>query len=119
VGTLENKFSFVHVDDVAEGCIAAMRSGKLGERYLLTGDNASFIELLALVDAIRGRTSYNFQVPIWALELVGWVSVLWAKLTGYTPIISSPVCIRPLRNALFCLQISFLSFAVDIPCTAN
>ena len=92
IGTLENKFSFVHVDDVAEGCVAAIKNGKQGERYLLTGDDVSFIELFALVDSRRGRKPLNFQVPTWSLKLVGWISVSWARLTGYTPIISYAVC---------------------------
>eukprot|EP00250_Pteridium_aquilinum_P033169 c5273_g1_i1 orf=237-1271(-) len=91
LGAGHDRFSFCHVDDVAQGCISAMEKGRIGERYLLTGENASFNELFSHVDRLRGRNSYQFQIPLWSLEMVGWVSVFWAKLTGHTPMISYPM----------------------------
>ncbi len=41
--------SVVHVDDVAQGIAAALRSGRSGERYILGGDNLSVVELARLV----------------------------------------------------------------------
>lgn len=91
LGTGKDQFSFCHVDDVAQGCIAAMEKGRQGERYLLTGQNASFNEIFGLVDSLRGQKPSQFQIPIWSLQMAGWISVFWAKLTGYSPIISYPM----------------------------
>lgn len=91
LGAGQDRFSFCHVDDVAKGCIAAMTKGRIGERYLLTGENASFNEVFSLVDNMRGRKSAQFQIPLWSLEMVGWISVFWAKLTGQQPKISYPM----------------------------
>lgn len=91
LGTGKDKFSFCHVDDVALGCIAAMEKGKRGERYLLTGENASFDDVLDIIDGLRGRTPSQLRIPLWMLDLVGWTSVSWAKLTGQSPLISYPM----------------------------
>src|SRR6202000_2973113 len=38
-GFLDTGLNLVHVDDVAEGHIAALRHGRIGERYILGGEN--------------------------------------------------------------------------------
>ncbi|KAH7297400.1 hypothetical protein KP509_26G068000 [Ceratopteris richardii] len=91
IGRGQDRFSFCHVDDVATGCVAAMTRGQVGERYILAGENASFNELLSLVDSLRGRKSLQLQIPLWLLTIVGWLQVFWARLTGCTPRISYPM----------------------------
>lgn len=91
IGRGQDRFSFCHVDDVAQGCVAAMSKGRTGERYLLTGENTSFNEVFSLVDNLRGRNSFQFQIPMWSLEMAGWLSVFWARVSGATPIISYPM----------------------------
>ena len=38
-GFVDTGLNFVHVDDVATGHLAALRKGKIGERYILGGEN--------------------------------------------------------------------------------
>nr|DAD22324.1 TPA_asm: hypothetical protein HUJ06_023787 [Nelumbo nucifera] len=45
IGSGQDKFSFSHVEDVIDGHIAALKKGRPGERYLLTGENASFVHV--------------------------------------------------------------------------
>ena len=47
-------FNFVHVMDVVEGHLAAMRSGRCGERYILGGENLSYIAFARKVGEIAG-----------------------------------------------------------------
>ncbi|CAA0816870.1 NAD(P)-binding Rossmann-fold superfamily protein [Striga hermonthica] len=54
----ENGFSFCHVDDVVQGHLAAMNKGRPGERYLLTGENASFKDT---VDVLRHQWAYSCE----------------------------------------------------------
>jgi len=42
---LAGGMNFVHVMDVVEGHLAAMRSGRSGERYILGGENLSYVAL--------------------------------------------------------------------------
>ena len=44
---VDTGLNLVHVDDVASGHLAALRQGKIGERYILGGQDALFSEILA------------------------------------------------------------------------
>jgi len=47
--------NYVLVDDLVEGHILAMEKGRIGERYILGGENASLKGLFTLVDEITGK----------------------------------------------------------------
>ncbi len=52
---LDTGLNVVHVDDVAEGHLLALERGRVGERYILGGENLALRELLALVAGVAGR----------------------------------------------------------------
>lgn len=56
--------SFVDARDAAAGLIAAMRSGRAGERYLLGGPNWTFAHLIDAVAKIAGRTPPRLRLPL-------------------------------------------------------
>ncbi|XP_060173425.1 uncharacterized protein LOC132604102 isoform X2 [Lycium barbarum] len=91
IGQANDRFSFSHVDDVVDGHIAAMNKGKPGERYLLTGENASFKEVFDVAAIITHTKRPSFGIPLLMIEAYGWLSVLFSKLTGKLPLISPPV----------------------------
>jgi farnesol dehydrogenase len=101
IGNENNKISisFCHVDDVAEGHIAAMIKGQIGERYLLTGENVSFNQIFDMVAVITNTRKPMFTIPLWVLQVYGWVSVFFSPITGKLPFISPPVS--------FCIQFVF------------
>ncbi|KAF9602761.1 hypothetical protein IFM89_030917 [Coptis chinensis] len=90
VGYGSDKFSFSHVEDVVDGHIAAMNKGRVGERYLLTGENASFNHVFDAASIITGTRKPFFHIPLRVVEAIGWVAVLFARLTGTLPTISPP-----------------------------
>jgi dihydroflavonol-4-reductase len=55
--------SIVHVDDVAAGIIAALERGRVGERYILGGENLSVRQLAELVLELSGRRTAIVTVP--------------------------------------------------------
>lgn len=57
-----NVGNWVLVDDVVQGHLLAMDKGRIGERYLLGGENASLARLFQLVDEISGKR--HWKVPI-------------------------------------------------------
>ncbi|KAJ1687244.1 hypothetical protein LUZ63_018634 [Rhynchospora breviuscula] len=89
--------SFVHVDDVANGHIAALRKGKLGERYLLTGENASFGQILDMAATITKTSKPYCHTPLWLVEIYGWISVFFSWISGTLPLVSYPA-VRALRH---------------------
>ncbi|GMY28631.1 putative dihydroflavonol 4-reductase [Fagus crenata] len=90
VGTGNDKFSFSHVDDVVKGHIAAMNKGQPGERYLLTGENASFRHVFDIAAIITETKKPMFHIPFWTIEAYGWVSVMFSRITGKLPLMSPP-----------------------------
>ncbi|KAK9136025.1 hypothetical protein Syun_015355 [Stephania yunnanensis] len=90
IGNGDDRYSFSYVDDVVEGHIAAMHKGRNGERYLLTGENASFKHVFDVAAILTGTSRPWFHIPLWVLEAYGWISVFFARITGKLPLISPP-----------------------------
>ncbi|KAL5777823.1 hypothetical protein ACOSP7_010749 [Xanthoceras sorbifolium] len=90
IGYGNDRFSFSHVDDVVEGHIAAMDRGRLGERYLLTGENASLALIFDMAAVITETKRPRFCIPLWVVEAYGWISVFFSRITGKLPLISYP-----------------------------
>jgi farnesol dehydrogenase len=59
----EDVGNYAFVDDVVEGHILAMEKGRVGERYILGGENASLKRLLSLVDEVTGRSHLKINLP--------------------------------------------------------
>ncbi|MDA0713324.1 MAG: NAD-dependent epimerase/dehydratase family protein [bacterium] len=55
--------SIVHVDDVADGIIAALHKGQSGERYILGGENLTVKELALHTLNILGLSKKILQIP--------------------------------------------------------
>lgn len=91
IGYGSDKYSFSHVDDVVVGHIAAMNKGRLGERYLLTGENASFKHVFDIAAILTDTRRPWFNIPLLVIEAYGWASVLFSRITGNLPLISPPV----------------------------
>ncbi len=53
----------VHVDDVIEGCLAALERGRCGERYLLAGQNLPIVDILAQAAQAAGRQPPRLILP--------------------------------------------------------
>ncbi|KAK9109168.1 hypothetical protein Sjap_017228 [Stephania japonica] len=97
IGNGDDRFSFCCVDDVVEGHIAAMHKGRVGERYLLTGENASFKHVFDVAAILTGTSRPWFHIPLWVLEAYGWISLFFARITGKLPLISPPA-VKVLRH---------------------
>ena len=54
--------NFVHVDDVAEGHFLALEKGKIGEKYILGGENLNFKDFLDMVSEIGNVPKVNIQI---------------------------------------------------------
>jgi dihydroflavonol-4-reductase len=84
-GFVDTGLNLVHVDDVAAGHLAALRRGRIGERYILGGENVLLGTMLADIAAIVGRRPPKLRFPIAALYPVALGAEAWARLTGKEP----------------------------------
>lgn len=60
---LRGGMNVVHIDDVVSGHIAAMESGKAGERYILGGENASLRNLQEMIARLLGQNPPKYPLP--------------------------------------------------------
>ena len=55
--------NYVLVDDLVRGHILAMEKGRIGERYILGGENVSLKGLFTIVDELTGKRHRQFSLP--------------------------------------------------------
>ena len=85
---IDTGLNLVHVDDVAAGHLAAMARGKIGERYVLGGQDASLREFLAAIAKQCGRKSPTLALPRLPLYPLAYVTEGIAQLTGKEPMLT-------------------------------
>lgn len=80
--------SYVYVDDVVNGHILAMEKGRPGERYILGGTNASYLEFFDMLADVSGIQKKLIKVPVPAMTAFAGFQVLRTKVTGKAPLIT-------------------------------
>ena len=88
-GFVDTGLNIVHVDDVAAGHLAAAEIGRVGERYILGGENMPLAEILAEVARRTGRRPPRLKVPYSVAFPVAVAAELMARVTGHEPFITS------------------------------
>jgi dihydroflavonol-4-reductase len=86
---VDTGLNLVHVDDVAQGHLLAFAKGKVGERYVLGGDDLSLARLLALIAERVGRKPPTVVLPRLPLFPIAWVAEGWARLSGGEPFVTA------------------------------
>jgi len=84
-GFVETGLNLVHVDDVAAGHLAALRCGRIGERYILGGENVRLGQMLADVAEMCHRRPPRLRFPIFALYPIALGAEWLARVTGHAP----------------------------------
>lgn len=65
--------NFVHVEDAANGVVAAIDKGKNGERYLLANENLCYKEFFKKINRITNQTPLMIPIPNVFLSFLGLV----------------------------------------------
>jgi dihydroflavonol-4-reductase len=84
-GFMDTGLNLVHVDDVADGHLAALRRGAIGERYILGGANVSFADMLANIAQLVGRSPPRLRIPRAVAIPFAYVAEATAWFTGREP----------------------------------
>jgi dihydroflavonol-4-reductase len=87
-GFVDTGLNLVHVDDVAAGHLAALRKGKIGERYILGGENVALRDMLADICAMVGRKPPRWRFPIPMVMPIAYAAEGWARVSGREPFIT-------------------------------
>jgi dihydroflavonol-4-reductase len=85
---VDTGLNFVHVDDVAAGHLLAFEHGRIGERYILGGENLSLRDLLTTVADLSGRRSPRIRLPRAPLFPLAMGAEAVARITGREPLLT-------------------------------
>ena len=85
---LDTGLNVVHVDDVAEGHALALERGRIGERYILGGENLDLKDLLTLVAEVAGRRPPAIRLREQWIWPAAWFMEGLARVTGIPPLVT-------------------------------
>ncbi|MEW6566659.1 MAG: NAD-dependent epimerase/dehydratase family protein [Chloroflexota bacterium] len=77
---VEGGANFVHIADVVEGHLAALQRGRVGERYILGGENLGYHQVFETLAQITGRRPPRLKLPGGMIPLAAWVIDLIRRL---------------------------------------
>jgi dihydroflavonol-4-reductase len=97
---VDTGLNLVHVDDVAQGHLLALDKGKVGENYILGGEDVSLEVMLADIAALTSRKAPTIKLPRAPLFPLAWGAEFIARLTGKEPFLTADA-LRMSRYRMF------------------
>jgi dihydroflavonol-4-reductase len=85
---VDTGLNLVHVDDVASGHVAALARGKVGEHYILGGENVLLAQMLRAIALIVGRRPPWLRLPRAPLYPLAAAAEMIAAATGREPLLT-------------------------------
>lgn len=85
---VDTGLNLVHVDDVAAGHLAALRHGRIGERYILGGVNMTLAELLGRIAHLTGRPAPRLRLPRALIYPLAFGAEAIARVTKREPFVT-------------------------------
>lgn len=78
---VDTGLNIVHVEDVAHGHLLAFEHGKIGERYILGGDDMTLGEVLGAIAMLAGVQAPRLKLPIGLIMPVAHITEAIWRLT--------------------------------------
>jgi dihydroflavonol-4-reductase len=82
---IDTGLNVVGARDCATGHLLACERGRVGQRYILGGENLTLQQMLFKLAEIMGRKPPTTQIPYFVAYSAGMFSTAWAQLTGRPP----------------------------------
>ncbi len=86
---VDTGLNLVHVDDVAAGHLAALHKGRIGERYILGGQDVLLGEMLADIARRVGRAPPKLRLPRVLIFPIAYGAEAVAYFTGREPFVTT------------------------------
>ena len=80
--------TFCHAEAVAKAHISAVDGGRSGANYLMSGVDATFVELFAVINEVTGSRVPLRPLPPVLFRAPAWLSAACAAITGKQPAIT-------------------------------
>jgi nucleoside-diphosphate-sugar epimerase len=98
-GVPPGKGTWAHATEVAKAHVAAVTRGKSGERYLLGGAHATYLDVVRVIGELVGQPVPEKATPPWMLKVLGRVSQWGSYFTRKPPTVSPEMAIVASRPA--------------------
>ncbi len=85
---VDTGLNLVHVDDVAAGHLLALDKGRIGENYILGGEDVRLRDMLALIAPLVGRKPPRLRLPRAPLYPLAFGVEALARLSGKEPFLT-------------------------------
>jgi dihydroflavonol-4-reductase len=85
---VETGLNVVDVEDVARGHLLALEHGRIGERYILGGDNLTLEHLLGEIADLTGRQAPRIRLKAGPLYPLAYAAEAAARFTGREPFLT-------------------------------
>ncbi len=86
---VDTGLNLVHVDDVAAGHLLAYQRGRIGERYILGGQDVTLAAMLGEIARLTGRKAPTISLPRGPLFPLAWGAEAVARITGREPFLTA------------------------------
>lgn len=83
---VDTGLNIAHVDDVARGHLLALEHGKIGERYILGGEDMSLKSILATICELGNRPAPKINLPHHLVLPIAWCIERWSAISGSEPL---------------------------------
>ncbi|HEY1611381.1 MAG TPA: hopanoid-associated sugar epimerase [Paraburkholderia sp.] len=97
---VDTGLNLVHVDDVAAGHFLALERGRIGERYILGGENLPLQQMLADIAGMVGRKAPTIALPRWPLYPIALGAEAVARVTKREPFVTVDA-LRMSKNKMY------------------
>jgi dihydroflavonol-4-reductase len=85
---VDTGLNLVHVDDVAQGHLLAEHHGRVGERYVLGGDDMALGVILREIARLCQRSPPRIELPVAAVWPLALVTEMFGRLSGREPFLT-------------------------------
>ena len=85
---VDTGLNLVHVDDVAQGHLLALDKGRIGENYILGGEDVRLRDMLALIAPLVGRKPPRVRLPRAPLYPLAFGAEAFARMRGKEPFLT-------------------------------
>ncbi len=93
--------NLVSVKDASVAIANALERGRIGESYILAGENLNYKDLFAMMAEVAGSKPPTFPVPAWATLIFGIVSSFFGRLFNYKPKVSKEMAMISIDKHYF------------------
>jgi farnesol dehydrogenase len=84
-GSGKTVMNYAFIEDIVNGHIKAMENGKAGQRYILGGSNASYVEFFDTINKNLNKRHFLFKIPFRIIKMYANIEVFYSRLLNKEP----------------------------------